>query len=221
MYVIIAGGGDIGYHLTKALHQHGYEVLLIEKNRKRAMDLADDLGERVMYGDACEVRVLNEAGARRAHVVVAATGDDEDNLIISQLAQNFFKVKRVLAVVRDPRHEPLFFRLGIHETVCSTRFIFNILEQEVEYGEVLPIGAIMRGEIEVIETEVTPESPVACKSIGEIELPPKTLLAAVVRNGQLTLGLANLILQPGDTVIALTPPQHEKQLARVMQGKAR
>jgi trk system potassium uptake protein TrkA len=103
MYVIIAGGGDIGYHLTKALHQHGYEVLLIEKNRKRAMDLADDLGERVMYGDACEVRVLNEAGARRADVVVAATGDDEDNLIISQLSQNFFKVKRVLAVVRDPR----------------------------------------------------------------------------------------------------------------------
>ncbi|MCS7273366.1 MAG: TrkA family potassium uptake protein [Fimbriimonadales bacterium] len=221
MYAIIAGGGGIGYHLTKALHQHGYEVLLIEKNRKRAMDLADDLGERVMYGDACEVRVLNEAGARRADVVVAATGDDEDNLIICQLAKNYFKVKRVLAIVRDPRHEALFARLGIHETICSTRFIFNILQQEVEYGEVLPIGAIMRGQIEVVEAEITPESPVAGKSIGEIELPPKTLLAAVVRHGQLMLGLANLILQPGDTVIALTPPEHEQQLARIIRGTAR
>ncbi len=221
MYVLIAGGGAIGYHLTKALHQHGYEVLLIEKNRRRAAELADELGERVMHGDACEVRVLNEAGARRANVVVAATGDDEDNLIVCQIAQNFFKVPRVLAIVRDPRHEALFFRLGIHETVCSTRFIFNILEQEVEYGEVLPIGALMRGQIEVIEAEVTPESRVAGKSIGEIELPPKTLLAAVVRHGQLTLGLSNLILQPGDTVVALTAPENVKQLARVFRGTTR
>jgi len=221
MYVLIAGGGDIGYHLGKALHQHGYEVLVIEKNRRRAAELMDEMGERVMYGDACEVRVLNEAGARRADVVVAATGDDEDNLIICQIAQNFFKVKRVLAVVRDPRHEALFFRLGIHETICSTRFIFNILEQEVEYGEVLPIGAIMRGEIEVVEIEVTPESKVAGKSIGELELPPKTLLSVVVRNGQLVLGLANLILQPGDTIVALTPAEHVKQLARLFRGAAR
>ncbi len=221
MYVLIAGGGAIGFHLTKALHQHGYEVLLIEKNRRRAAELAEELGERVMHGDACEVRVLNEAGARRANVVVAATGDDEDNLIVCQIAQNFFKVPRVLAIVRDPRHEALFFRLGIHETVCSTRFIFNILEQEVEYGEVLPIGAIMRGEIEVIEAEVTPESRVVGKSIGEIELPPKTLLAAVVRHGHLTLGLSNLILQPGDTVVALTPAESVKQLARVFRGTAR
>jgi len=218
MYVIIAGGGDIGYHLAKALHQHGYEVLLIEKNRRRAAELSDELSDRVMYGDACEVRVLSEAGARRANVVVAATGDDEDNLIICQLAKNFFKVPRVLSVVRDPRHEAIFFRLGIHETVCSTRFIFNLLEQEVEYGEVLPIGAVMRGQIEVIEAEVTPESPVAGKAIGELELPPKTMLAAVIRHGQLTLGLANLILQPGDTVIALTPIEHEKELARVFRG---
>ncbi len=221
MYVLIAGGGDIGYHLAKALHQHGYEVLLIEKNRKRANELSDEMGERVMYGDACEVRVLNEAGARRADVVVAATGDDEDNLIISQIAQNFFKVKRVLSVVRDPRHEALFFKLGIHETICSTRFIFNILEQEVEYGEVLPIGALLRGEIEVIEAEVTPESPVVGKSIGELTLPPRTLLSAVVRSGQVVLGIPNLILQPGDTVVALTPPEYEKQLARVFRGTAR
>lgn len=218
MYVIIAGGGDVGYHLAKALYQQGNEVLLLEKNRRRASELGEEMGDRVMYGDACEVRILNEAGARRADVVVAATGDDEDNLIICQLAQSYFGAKRILSVVRDPRHEALFFRLGVKETICSTRFIFNLLEQEVECGEVLPIGALNRGQIEIIEAEITEESPVVGKTIGELLLPADALISAVVRQGNTLLGVSGLALQPGDTVIALTKPASEKQLAKVFTG---
>lgn len=218
MYIIVAGGGEVGHHLSRALYKQGYEVLLIEKNRRRAGQLSEEMGDRVMYGDACEVRVLAEAGIQRAAVVVAATGDDEDNLVICQLAKSYFGVNRVLSVVRDPRHEALFFKLGIQETVCSTRFIFNLLEQEVECGEVLPIGALNRGAIEVVEAEITPESPIVGKAIGELTLPPDTLITAVVRQGSSLLGIANLVLQPNDTVVALVKAEHQKKLAKTFTG---
>lgn len=218
MYIIVAGGGEVGHHLSRALYKQGYEVLLLEKNRRRASQLSEEMGDQVMYGDACEVRVLAEAGIQRASVVVAATGDDEDNLVICQLAKNYFGVNRVLSVVRDPRHEALFFKLGIHETVCSTRFIFNLLEQEVECGEVLPIGALNRGAIEVIEAEITDGSPVVGKTIGELNLPPDTLISAVVRQGNSLLGIPQLALQTHDTVVALVKAEHQKKLAKVFTG---
>lgn len=218
MYIIVAGGGEVGYYLTKALYQQGYEVLLLEKDRRRADSLSEELGDLVMYGDACEVRVLNAAGARRADVVVAATGDDEDNLIICQLAKNYFKVKRTLARVRDPRHEPLFKRLGIHETICSTRLIFNLLEQEVEVGEVLPIGALQRGQIEVIEAEITAQSPVVGKRIADLSLPERVLIVSVLRNGYPLLGQGDLVLQPGDTAIILAGLEAQKSLLKLFTG---
>ncbi|NUL81400.1 MAG: NAD-binding protein [Armatimonadetes bacterium] len=214
MFVIVAGGGDVGYYLTKALAQQGYEVALLEKDRRRAAHLGHELSDIVIHGDACEVRVLNSAGAKRADVVVAATGDDEDNLIISQLAKDYFKVKRILARVRDPRHERLFKRLGILETICSTRYIINLLEQEVEVGEVLPIGALQRGQIEIIEAEITPDSPVVGKAVEEVKLPEGSLIAALVRDGQ-PLPCSQMVMSPGDTVILVATEEHRKALIKL------
>ena len=136
----------MGYHLTKTLAQEGHEVLLIEKDRKSTEYLSEQLGDLVMLGDGCEVRTMAEAGMARANVVVAVTGDDEDNLVICQMAKRKFGVPRTLARVNDPRNEALFQELGIDQTVSSTRVIFNLLEQQIESGQVIPLAALKKGK---------------------------------------------------------------------------
>src|SRR5207248_3307500 len=127
MYIIIGGGGEVGYYLTKNLLHQGHEVLLLEKSSKRANTLNDELGQSVLRGDACEARTMEDAGARRADVVIAVTGEDDDNLVICQLAKKRFKVGRTIARLNNPRNEALFQKLGIDITVSPTRAILSLI----------------------------------------------------------------------------------------------
>src|SRR6059058_255113 len=111
MYIIIGGGGDVGYYLTRNLLGRGHEVLLLEKNAARQQLLSEELGESVVRGDACEARTMEEVGAGRADVVIAVTGDDEDNLVICQVAKKRFKVGRTIARVNNPKHAEIFQKL--------------------------------------------------------------------------------------------------------------
>lgn len=219
MYVIIIGGGKVGYHLSKTLVQEGHEVLLIEKDRKTANYLIDQLGDIVMIGDGCEVRTMSEAGMGRANVVVAVTGDDEDNLVICQMAKREFGVPRTLSRVNDPRNEALFQELGIDQTVSSTRIIFNLLEQQIESGEVFPLAALKKGEIELVEADISAGSPVVGQKIGQLDLPPNTLIISVVRDGNATLPHADTKLREGDSVIAMIKAERERELRAVFTGE--
>lgn len=220
MYVIIIGGGKVGYHLTKVLGQEGHEVLLMEKDRKQAEWLTEQLGEIVMYGDGCEIRTMSEAGMGRADVVVAVTGDDEDNLVICQMAKRKFKVPRTLARVNDPKNEDLFRELGIDQTVSSTRIIFNLLEQQIEAGQVIPLAALKKGEIEVVEADITPDSPVAGQKIGQLDLPPNTLIISVIRDEHAIIPHSDTRLRQGDSVIAMIKAEREKELRAVFTGES-
>jgi trk system potassium uptake protein TrkA len=220
MYVIIVGAGKVGYHLTKTLVQDSNEVLLIEKDRKTYDTLADILGETVMLGDGCEVRTMSEAGMGRANVVVAVTGDDEDNLVICQMAKRKFGVPRTLARVNDPKNEALFQELGIDQTVSSTRIIFNLLEQQIETGQVIPLAALKKGDIEVVEADITSGSPVAGMKIGQLDLPPNTLIISVIRDGHATIPHADMKLRNGDSVIAMIKAERERELRAVFAGES-
>lgn len=219
MYVIVVGGGKVGYHLTKTLIQEGHEVLLIEKDPKSINYLTDMLGDVVMLGDGCEVRTMDEAGMGRANVVVAVTGDDEDNLVICQMAKRKFGVPRTLARVNDPKNEALFQELGIDQTVSSTRVIFNLLEQQIESGQVIPLAALKKGEIEVVEADLTATSPVVGKKIGQVDLPPNTLIISVIRDGHATIPHADTRLREGDSVIAMIKSERERELREVFTGE--
>lgn len=218
MYVIIVGGGKVGYHLSKVTMQEGNEVLLIEKDRKTAEWLTGELGEIVMLGDGCEVRTMQEAGMGRANVVVAVTGDDEDNLVICQMAKRKFGVPRTLARVNDPRNEELFKQLGIDQTVSSTRIIFNLLEQQIETGQVIPLAALKKGDIEVVEADISSESPVINQKIGQLDLPPNTLIISVIREEHAIIPHADTKLRPGDSVIAMIKAERERDLRAVFAG---
>ena len=152
MYILIVGGGKVGYYLTKTLVNEGYEVLLIEKNPKKVAVYGERFGSVVVEGDGAELGTLEAAGAARADVVVAVTGDDEDNLVVCQTAKKLFNVPRTIARVNNPKNEEIFKKLGIDVTVSSTNLLLSIIEQEIPE----------RGLVHFNDTEARADSP--CRS---------------------------------------------------------
>jgi trk system potassium uptake protein TrkA len=219
MFVIVVGGGKIGYHLTAALLRAGHEVLLLEKDAARAERIGDELGEVVRRGDGCEVRTMREVGFKRADVVAAVTGDDEDNLVICQMARRYFQVPRVVARVNNPKSEEIFHLLGVEETINSTRIIHSLIEQEVESGEVIPLTTFAKGEVEIVEAKITDTSPAAGKALRDMPAPGESLIAAILREGHILQPSLTTQIQTGDTVIALCRPQEEPDIRRALEGK--
>jgi len=212
MYVIVVGAGKVGYYLSKQLIAEGHEVLLMEKDRRRQAMLSEELGDVVMQGDGCEVRVMAEAGFSRADVIVAVTGDDEDNLVICQMAKKKFATPRTVARVNNPGNLDLFRRLGIDTTVSSTQIIFNLLEQQIEPGEIIPLGALKNGNIEIVAISVSEKSPVLGRTIRDLPLPGNALIISVVRNDNALLPQADTRFEADDTVIAMVVADEEPQL---------
>lgn len=214
MYVIVVGGGKVGYYLSKQLIAEDHEVLLMEKDRRRQAMLAEELGEVVVQGDGCEVRVMEEAGFGRADVVVAVTGDDEDNLVLCQMAKSKFSAPRTVARVNNPANLELFQKLGIDTTVSSTQIIFNLLEQQIEPGEIIPVGALKNGNIEVVAIGLSNKSPVLGLAIKDLQL-GKALIISIVRNDQAHLPQADTLLNDGDQIIVMVPADEEMKLRRI------
>ncbi len=218
-YIIVAGGRKVGYQLTKALLQEGYEVLLVEKRPQRYHLLREELGDAVFYGDACEIRTMVRMGMERADLVVAVTGDDEDNLVICQVAKRWFGVPRTVARVNNPHNEEIFRMLGIDETISATTLLFQLIEQEVATSEFLPLALLRRGGLEVVEMKLGANSSAVGKPVRELDLPQGCLLVAVVRDNNAQVVSGDTVLQPGDIVLALANPEVIEQLrVRVLQN---
>ncbi len=215
MYVIVVGGGKVGYYLTKQLLTEGHEVLLLEKDRRRQAALAEQMGEVVVQGDGCEVRIMSEAGFGRADVIVAVTGDDEDNLVICQMAKRKFQAPRTVARVNDPDNLVLFEKLGIDTTVSSTQIIFNLLDQQIETGEIIPLAALKNGNIEIVAITVSERSPVLGKNVRDLPLPGDALIISVVRDQHALLPQGDIRFENGDTAIAMVVADEEPQLRHI------
>ncbi len=178
--------------------------------------LAEELGEIVVQGDGCEVRTMTEVGFGRADVIVAVTGDDEDNLVICQMAKKRFDAPRTVARVNDPANQTLFQKLGIDTTVSSTQIIFNLLDQQIEPGEVIPLGALKNGNIEVVAIAVSERSPVLNRPLREFSSAVgNALIISIVRDDQAQLPQPDTKFSAGDTVIAMVHADEEIQLRHV------
>lgn len=212
MYIIIVGGGNIGYYLAKTLVAAKHEVLLLEKDRLRYRTISEELGEVVMQGDGCEVAHQNQAGFGRADAVVATTGSDDDNLVVCQMAKMEHNVPRTISRVNDPRNEKLFHKLGIDATVSSTKIIYNLIEQEVGGGEVIPLAALNRGNIEIVDIEIGAKSPVVGREIRALALPAEALIISVIRDDHAVLPSGDTRFEIGDSIIALVGADKEHEL---------
>jgi len=216
MYIIVAGGGKVGYYLTKTLVTEGYEVLLIEKNPDKVEIFQERFGAVVVAGDAAEAGTLASAGAARADVVIAVTGEDEDNLVICQIAKKKFQVSRTIARVNNPKNEQLFRMLGIDVTVSQTNYILNLIEQAIPDRSFVHLTSLKHATVSIIDAKITSSSRVANRLISEIALPINTSIAAISRGTEVIVPNDETRLLPGDDVIAVSGKAQEDDLRRLL-----
>jgi trk system potassium uptake protein len=219
MYIVVAGGGKVGTNVARTLLERGHEVTLIEQNRNRFEQLEAEFGPTVLNGDATEIHVLERAGiARPPDLVAAVTGDDEDNIIISQIAKEGYQVSRAIARVNDPRNQQHFDLLGIRQTVCATSGLLGMVEHAVpEHGLVTLLE--MRSEgLSLVEVEVPAGSPAAGKRVAALSFPEGSRLVSVMRDGTAEIAVGETVIQTGDQVVAILKPGLEDEVRRSLVG---
>jgi trk system potassium uptake protein len=212
MYIIIGGGGDVGYYLTKSLLNQGHEVLLLEKGSTRYQALNEELGQSVVRGDACEARTMEEVGVNRADVVIAVTGEDEDNLVICQMAKKRFKVARTIARLNNPKHELIFQKLGIDITVSPTKSILSLIEAELPGTPFVTLMTLKRAGLEIMEIRVPVEAPIVGKTLSTINLPRSGNIVLIIRDNEYIVPNAETKIAGNDEVYALVNREGEEAL---------
>ncbi|HEY7795514.1 MAG TPA: NAD-binding protein [Gaiellaceae bacterium] len=217
MYAVVAGGGKVGANVARSLLAMGHEVTLIEQRPYRFEQLQDEFEHQVLLGDATELHVLERAGiARPPELVLGVTGDDEDNLIICQIASEGYKVPKVIARVNDPRNQEHFDLLGITQTVCATSNVLGLVEHEVPEHGFVHLLELRKENLEIVELQIDKDSPAAGKRLGGLQIPEGARVISVLRNGRSALAEDATVLRPGDQVLAVLEPGIEDSVRKVL-----
>ena len=220
MFVLIAGGGKVGSNIARTLLRRNHEVALVEQRRDHWEELEEEFEHRAILGDATEIFVLERAGIRRPpDLVVAVTGDDEDNMVICQMAREHYRAPKVIARVNDPRNQPHFDLLGISPTVSATQTIMALIEHEVPEHELIHLLELRKENLEIVEVEIDKGSPSAGKRVSGLKLPAGSRLISVMRGGRAEIPDSDTELQAGDQVLAILEPGKEDELRRVLLKK--
>ena len=216
MYVIVVGGGKVGYYLAKELLEGNHEVLVIELDGAKCARIAEELGDIVLKGDGCEAATAEIAGFGRADMVCAVTGDDEDNLVTCQMAKAKFNVPRTVARLNNPKNKRIFKLLGIDTTVSATAAILAQIEQELPTHVTIPILQLKNG-LELVGLKMPPDAAVVGKRIKDLLMPHGSLVVLVVgKDGAPRTTTPDTVLQAEDEVVAVTSPENEEALRTVL-----
>lgn len=221
MYIVINGGGKVASYLARTMLAAGHDVAIIEKRAEIVERLVAELPTHalVIHGDGCDSSFQDDAGAGRADVFVASTGDDDDNLVACQLAKVAFAVPRTIARVNNPKNEHIFNKLGI-EAISSTTIISRMIEEEATVGDIRTLIALRKGNMAIVEIELPTDRCVVCdKQVSDLNLPPDCVLIAIVRGEDEVVTVhGDTRLQPGDMIIAFTAVERERELKRALTG---
>ncbi|MDH4139253.1 MAG: TrkA family potassium uptake protein [Coriobacteriia bacterium] len=221
MYIVVNGGGKVGSHLAQIMAQSGHDVAIIEKRDDVVEKLVTELGGHalVIHGDGCDASYQEDAGMARSDVFVAATGDDDDNLVACQLAKVAFGVPRTVARVNNPKNERIFNTLGI-EAISSTTIIARMIEEEATVGDIRTLISLRKGNMSIVEIELPSDRCVVCnKRVAELPLPVDCVLVAIIRGEDIVTVHGDTELLAGDVVIAFTSVEHERDLKKALTGQ--
>jgi trk system potassium uptake protein TrkA len=219
MYIIVVGGGKVGYYLAKGLLEEGHEILVLEKDADRTTFICNDLGSVCLRGDGCEVTTLADAGAGRADMFIAVTGDDEDNLVSCQAAKHKFNVPRTVARINNPKNEAIFKKLGIDVTISSTNIILENIAEEVPTHPITHLLDIKEQGLEIVEIKIPPHSPTIGQKVKELKLPRQSFLSLIIRNQQKPFSPDDdTVLEAEDQIVAVTTPEAEEALGNALRG---
>ncbi len=212
MYVIIVGAGKVGSNLARELMGKEHEVTLIESSRARYLLLEEEFEHGIQYGDATELWVLERAGIQRADLVVAVTGDDEDNILVCQVAKEKYLCDRIIARVNNPRNHDHFKLLGIQPAVSATDLILRLIEHEVPRYGLVHLLALEEERLEIIELEVLEGAPSIGERVSDIALPEGSLIISVLRGRSGFVPKPDTVLQEGDQVLLVLDPGLEEAI---------
>src|ERR671921_609438 len=201
MYVLIVGAGKVGWNLARELLGKGHELTVVESDPVRYATVEDELEHAVQYGDGSELWVLDRAGIERADMVIAVTGDDEDNILICQVAREKYGVERVIARCNNPRNLQHFELLGVKPAVSATDLILRLIEHEVPRVGLLHLLALPQERLEIIELEVRAGSPAAGRQVRDLGVPDGSLVISILRDGSGFVPLADSVIKEGDEVL--------------------
>jgi trk/ktr system potassium uptake protein len=220
VFAIIVGGGKVGANVARSLMERDQEVVVVENKPSRSDHLEAEFGHRVIHGDGTELYVLERAGITRPpDIVVAVTGDDEDNLVISQLARERYGVKKVIARVNDPRNQTHFDLLGVTPTVCPTQRIMALIEHEVPEHDLVHLLELRKENLEIIEVEIHRKCPCVGKPVEDLGFPAGSRLISVLRDGQAEIAVGATVLKEGDQVLAILEPGKETEVRKILLGR--
>jgi trk system potassium uptake protein TrkA len=219
MYAVIVGGGKVGANVGRALLRMGHEVSIVEARPSRFATLEAEFEHMARYGDGTEIFVLAAAGMARADVCIAVTGDDEDNIIIGQVARDHFAVENVVARVNDPRNQEHFDLLGVAPTVCATESILSLIEHEVPQHSLVHLFSLRRENLDIMEIGVVEESRADGAALADLTMPPGTLVISVLRNRVGRVAAPDTVLAAGDQVVVIAEPGQESALMEIFASE--
>ncbi len=223
MYIIVVGAGKVGYYLAKELLEapEGHEVLVIEQDAAKCERVTQELGDIALRGDGCEAATMEKAGFGRADMVIAVTGDDEDNLVVCQVAKAKFSVPRTVARINNPKNESIFKRLGIDTTVSATAAILAQIEQELPTHPLIHLLQLKGGGLEIVEVKVPKSASVVGQRIGELLLPQQSLITLIVdSDGTPRVPGNDTVIRAEDQVVAVTRTESGDALRGVLTNSA-
>jgi trk system potassium uptake protein TrkA len=218
VYIVVVGGGKVGYYLSVALLSEGHEVLILEKDPDKCGAICEDLGSVVMRGDGCEARTLEDVGTERADLLIAVTDEDEDNLVACQVAKHKFNVPRTIARINNPKNEALFKKLGIDVTISSTNLILEHIEEELPINPLVHLLTLKEGNLELVEVKVPEDSPAVGKKLSDIALPTNSMVIMIVGKGSARVPTGDTVIKAEAQVIAMTQPEVEQALRTAFTG---
>ena len=219
MRIVIVGGGKLGYHLATIMLDRKHDVRLIEKNKLRCMRLANELDVEVICGDGTEIETLEDAGTQNADCFIAVTGQDQDNLVASQLAKRQFKAIKVIARANDPRNMDALRILGADIVVSSTEIITNLIEQEVDIAEMHLLATLNKGRAGICTMTLLPDTALEGVTLKDVDLPESSLVISIVRGDAMMIPNGNTVIHANDEIVAVCEGKSQKQLLRVLRER--
>ena len=221
MYIVIVGGGKVGYYLAKTLAPEKHSIVLIEEDYELCNKIAGELGSlgvSLIHGDGTDINYLRDAEIERADLLIAVTGHDQNNLVACQLAKNYFAVPRTIARVNNPKNINVFKQLGVDSVVSSTAHIADMIEHEVDWAGINQMLAQKVGDVRVKDMSVSKDSPAVGKLISQMELPAGTILISVIREKDAFIPNGQTQIFAGDNIIVLTHAENMAKLCDYFSG---
>ncbi len=221
MLAVIVGGGRGGSYLAQDLQSQGYQVKVVDRRPDVVAKLRQEIGGDVICGEGSSPQVLEQVGVAKAHLIVALTHNDEDNLVVCRLAKHHFHVPRVIARVNNPLNEWLYTKAwGVDVAISQVHLTSKVIEEEIGMGELVTLLKLNRGEAALVEVGLPETSPCRGKAIRELDLPPDTVIVSVIRGGKLVIPRGDTKLETGDEILAVSTVKAEKPLKEILVGPA-